>query len=97
MASAKLPLPELIEHLGLLASEMGNFRDARTHFMRARNQYSAREDQLRMDLHLANLAWAQNDKLKARNIWLEAADAFRDIPAGKAPQEFMKVFQTAQQ
>lgn len=97
MASAKLPRPELIEHLGLLSAEMGNYRDARTHFLRARGHYQAKEDQLRMDLHLADLAWTQNDKLRAWKIWREAADTFKGIPASRAAQEFMKIFQTAQQ
>lgn len=97
MASAKLPRPELIEHLGLLSAEMGNLRDARTHFLRARNQYAAPEDQLRMELHLADLAWSQNEKVKAFKIWREAADTFRQIPASRAATEYLKVFQTAQQ
>lgn len=97
MASAKLPRPELIEHLGLLASEMGNLRDARTHFLRARSQYASPEDQLRMDLHMADLAWSQNDKLRALKIWREAAETFHQIPASRAAVEYMKIFQTAQQ
>lgn len=97
MASAKLPRPELIEHLGLLAGEMGNLRDARTHFLRARSQYPSPEDQLRMDLHMADLAWSQNDKLRALKIWREAAETFHQIPASRAAVEYMKIFQTAQQ
>jgi len=97
MASAKIPRPELIEHLGLTAMELGNHREARTHFRRARSKYAEPEDQLRMSLHLADLAWQQNDKLDAMKIWREAADEYGRLPESRAAVEFMKGFQTAQQ
>ncbi|MEM0968658.1 MAG: TIGR03790 family protein, partial [Verrucomicrobiota bacterium] len=93
LASAKLPRAELIEHLGLTSMALGDFREAGTHFLRAKAKYEGARDRLRMDLHRVDLERVQGEVLRARRILQEAIQDYAEIPEGNAAEVFLDSLQ----
>jgi uncharacterized protein (TIGR03790 family) len=90
MASAKMELPEILEHLALAEVESGEIDDALIQFRRAKNAYLDPRDKLRMELHIGSTQWAQNDRLSALQTFRAAADEFADLTESRAAREFME-------